>query len=262
MAWERERFWPNAVPDIIGAAVPPPGHQFTHMAISSRQCEDISRRIGRPVTLVPNVMDFATGPEPRDGGRFREYAGLGADDILLLQPTRIVPRKNIETTIDLANRMSDPKVRVVVTHPNEDEVKSYWSFLVEHAERRGVDFRLAPIGVPGTPSLADAYDAADIVCYPSSIEGFGNAVVETMLYRKALVINRYPVYRRDIARTGVRFLEFDGRITNELVDEVVACIGDPGLYAEAVENNYEVGLQHFSYDVLRERVLPLFAHLG
>jgi hypothetical protein len=53
----------------------------------------------------------------------------------------------------------------------------------------------------------------------------------------------------------------DDGVTNQLVEEVAACIGDPGLYAEAAENNYEVGRNHFSYDVLRERVLPLFAHL-
>lgn len=262
MVWERERFWPNAVPDVIGAAFPPPGHQFTHMAISSRQCEEISRRVGQPVTLIPNVMDFQNEPAPGDGAAFRAYAGIHERDILLLQPTRIVPRKNIETTIDLAERLGDPTVRVVVTHPNEDEVKDYWPFLMEHAERRGVDFRLAPINTPDSPSLADAYAAADLVCYPSLIEGFGNALVETMLYRRPLVVNRYPVYNRDIAPTGVRFIEFDRLITNEVLDAVSRCLADPGSYAEALDDNYQVGREQFSYEVLRERMLPLFSRLG
>ena len=262
MAWERERFWPNAVPDVIGAVFPPAGHQFNHMAISSRQCEDIARRVGRPVTLVPNVMDFQNEPEPGDGVRFRRYAGVADDDIVLLQPTRIVPRKNIETTIDLAERLEDPRVKVIVTHPNEDENKDYWPFLVAHAERRGVDFRLAPIDTVESPSLADAYAAADLVCYPSIIEGFGNALVEAMLFRKPLVVNRYPVYKRDIAPTGVRFLEFDRLITNELLDEIHQCLSDPDHSAEATAHNYQVGLKRFSYEVLRERMLPLFARLG
>ncbi len=261
MVWERERFWPNGVPDIIGAVFPPPGHQFTHMAICSAQCEDIARRVGRPVTLVPNVMDFQSGPEPGDAERFRDYAGISDDNILLLQPTRIVPRKSIETTIDIAERLGDSTVRVVVTHPNEDEVKDYWPFLVEHAERRGVDFRLAPIDTPDSPSLEDAYAAADLVCYPSIIEGFGNALVESMFFRRPLVVNRYPVYNRDIAPTGVRFLDFDRLITNELLEEINKCLSDPAHYAEAVEHNYQVGLDNYSYEVLRERVVPLFAHL-
>ena len=213
------------------------------------------------MTLVPNVMDFQNGPEPGDGARFRDYAGVAADDIVFLQPTRIVPRKNIEATIDLAERMGDPRIRVVVTHPNEDEVQDYWPFLVQHAERRGVDFRLSPIDTPESPLLADAYAAADLVCYPSIIEGFGNALVETMLFRKPLVVNKYPVYNRDIAPTGVRFLEFDRMITNDLLDEVASCLSDPAHYTEAVEHNYEIGLKRFSYEVLRERVVPLFAGL-
>ena len=262
MVWERERFWPNAVPDVIGAVFPPAGHQFTHMAINSHQCEEISRRVGRAVTLIPNVMDFEAGPEAGDGPAFRTYAGISANDILFLQPTRIVPRKNIETTIDLAERLGDPRIRVVVTHPNEDEVEDYWPYLVEHAERRNVDFRLAPIDAPGSPSLADAYAAADIVCYPSLIEGFGNALVESMYYHKPLVVNRYPVYNRDIAPTGVRFLEFDRLITNQLLDDVTHCLSDMGHYAEAVEHNFEIGLRNFSYEVVRERMLPMFARLG
>ena len=88
-----------------------------------------------------------------------------------------------------------------------------------------------------------------------------NALVETMLFRKPLVVNKYPVYNRDIAPTGVRFLEFDRMITNDLLDEVASCLSDPAHYTEAVEHNYEIGLKRFSYEVLRERVVPLFAGL-
>ncbi len=44
----------------------------------------------------------------------------------------------------------------------------------------------------GAP-IADAFSACDAVCLPSAWEGFGNATVESAVYRKALAVGDYPV---------------------------------------------------------------------
>ena len=48
------------------------------------------------------------------------------------------------------------------------------------------------MGTPGIDAvaLADAYAAADLVCFPSLVEGFGNALVEAIYHRKPLFVNR------------------------------------------------------------------------
>lgn len=46
---------------------------------------------------MPNVMDFESPPPPDAGASgFRKDIGLKDDDILILQPTRVVQRKGIE----------------------------------------------------------------------------------------------------------------------------------------------------------------------
>ena len=255
-AWERGRFWPNAIPDLLDAAFPPRLTNLRHLVINSIAQEELARRKGISSTVIPNVMDFAAPPPPSDAGRFRAAAGLSEKDVVLLQPTRPVPRKNIEITIDLAFELDDDRVKVVVTHPEHDEGREYWDFLAGRADRLGVDLRTVPATGGNQPDLASAYAAADLVMFPSSVEGFGNALLEAFYYRRPVLVNRYPVYGRDIAPTAVRCIEMNGRLTRQVVKAAASWIADPP--AEAVEANYEIGLSHFSYRVLRERVVPLF----
>ena len=258
-AWERDRFAVNAIGDVLATAFPPPGPEFDHLVINSLQRDELISRTARSPVVLPNVMDFETGPPESNGARFRREAGLGDSDVVLLQPTRIIPRKNIEASIELAARLSDERVRLVITHPEQDEGGTYWPMLQQQAADAGVDLRLRPVGAPGGATLGDAYAAADLVLYPTVIEGFGNALVEAMFYRRPVLVNRYPVYARDIGPTGVRAIEIDdGFVTSATVEQAAAWLADAAEWGDSVEENYQVGLDHFSYAVVRDRVLPLF----
>jgi len=262
--WERERFTPNAVADVLGAAFPPALPGMRHLVINSLAATELARRRALPATVLPNVMDFERGPDrPGDPGRFRRAAGLAGDDVLLLQPTRVVPRKGIETTLDLAAALDGP-VRVVVTHAEGDEGVGYGARLRERAGRLGVDLRFVPAraGSQDGPELADAYAAADLVCFPSTWEGFGNALLEACFYRRPVLVNRYPVYAADVAPAGVRCIELDGGLTPEAVGLVRALLADPQRWDEAVEANYQTCRRHFSYATVRDRVLPLLDRAG
>jgi mannosylglucosylglycerate synthase len=268
--WERSRFRRTAVPHLLDTAFPPALDNLRHMVIQSAAQEELRRRRGLESTLLPNVMDFERGPAslptgPGDGAAYRRAAGLQPQDVLLLQPTRVVPRKGIETTLQLAYELADDRVKVVVSHDDGDEGLECGRFLHQEAERLGVDLRFAPVTAdpvddPGRPTLADAYAAADLVCYPSRYEGFGNALLEAFFHRRPVLVNRYPVYARDIAPTGVRCIEIaDGELTGEAIKQAAAWLEDPARYQDAVETNYRIGREHYSYQVIRERFLPLLA---
>ena len=262
--WERERFMVNAVPDILGAAFPPVLPRLRHVVIHSGAASALHNRRGVDPTVLPNVMDFERGPvHPGDGERFRGQAGFRPDDIILLQPTRVVPRKGIELTVDLAAALNDERVKVVITHPEGDEGHEYGTFLRNRADQLGVQLCFVPTQPQHTAAdtdallLPDAYAAADLVTFPSLIEGFGNALLEAFFYRRPVFVNRYAVYVSDIAPTGVRCIEIDGAVDSLAVGQVRELLADPAAWKAHVDANYDISRAHFSYRVIRDRLLPL-----
>ena len=203
--WERDRFKVNAVGDFLLMSFPPVLPAIQHVTINSIAQRDLSHRCGASSILVPNVLDFENDPREIDdfNADFRHTIGLAEDDILFLQPTRVVPRKGIEHAIGLIAALRNPKCKLVITHESGDEGDEYQSALAEMAENQGVDLRFAANWVGDlrdqtedgrkTYDLGDAYAHADFITYPSIYEGFGNALIEAFYYRKPVLVN----YRRD-----------------------------------------------------------------
>ena len=67
------------------------------------------------------------------------------------------------------------------------------------------------------------------------------------------------MYETDIRPLGFRFIEIEGAITNEVVDEVNALLTDPDLRAANATHNFELGRQHLSYEMLESRLRGLLS---
>ncbi len=244
-AWERPRFDRCVVPEILDEYFPPSGEHIAHVVINTNAAKQLLARRGLASRVLPNVMDFDRDVAAHDGGEhFRELADVGPADILLLQPTRVIRRKGIEMTLELASRMAgDP--RVIVAHPDDVDAE-YWERLMALATSLDVDLRLVAAG-RNRHSLASAYAAADLVCFPSTYEGFGNALVEAVYYRRPVMVNRYPVYDSDIAPLGFEFLEMDGVVLDEAVDAASEIVRGGVAVDAAANRNFEIGLSELSY---------------
>ena len=106
-------------------------------------------------------------------------------------------------------------------------------------------------------SLADAYQTCDLVTYPSRVEGFGNAFLETICYKKPIVMHTYDIFRTDIKPKGFKVIGFGDFINEETVQETKEVLHNPDLTAEIVEHNYELGRQYYSFAVLKRRLTVL-----
>lgn len=264
LPWERQRFAVNSVTDVISAAFPPALPNVRHACINTAQREQIARRLGRTARVIPNVMDFENPPPPTDEvtAGLRGDLGLADDELFVLAPVRVVPRKGLEHAVELVARLGR-KARFVVSHAAGDEGLEYESRIREFARLLDVDVLWASERVAdferGTDdqgrqrySLGDMYDACDLVAYPSLIEGFGNAYLEAVYHRKPVFVNRYAIYDADIRPKGFRNVEMDGFVTEAVVDETRAVLDDPARIEEWTETNYAAGLRHFSHKVVRD----------
>ena len=264
-AWEREWFATCIVPDILEAAFPPDLPSVRHVSINSLAATELKRRRGLDSIVIPNAYEFEVPPAPRDdySRSLRGELGMGTHNLLVVQPTRVVPRKGIELAIELVHRLDDPHAHLLITSPAGDEGLGYLSQLHVLADQLGVDLRYGADRFAHERwhhsdrmlfAVTDSYLEADLVTFPSLYEGFGNALVETVYFGKPLVVNRYSVYDADIRPLGFRFVEIDGQVTDAAVADVRDLLRDPDRRTEDAAHNYAIARAHLGFTMLQERL--------
>ncbi len=262
--WERERFHNYCVGLFLDTYFPPDLPLLSQAVINSPAKRALLERRGLESKLIPNVFDFETPTSRVDSynADFRKAIGLKEDDKLILQPTRVVPRKGIELAIDLLATLEDRQNKLVITHKAGDEGFDYLQRLQKMAEDKQIDLLYVAdrvddkrgIDAQGRKiySLWDSYVHADLVTYPSFIEGFGNALIETVYFRRPALVNRYEVYVQDIAPKGFKFAEIDGQVTEEAAEKVRQWLRDPLSAKQIVDHNFQLGHIHYSYQTLAD----------
>jgi len=270
--WERPRYNIHAAGDFLHAAFPPVMPHIHNVVINSYAATQLARRTGMRSTVIPNVMDFENPPsEPDEFAKtLRLELGLSNDELLLLQPTRVVPRKRIERSVELAARLERP-CTLVVTHSSNDEGHEYKIYLEELARRFGIKVVFSSEKFAfhrhntdkgnRVFSLSDAYQQADLVTYPSIVEGFGNAFLEAIYFRRPLVMCHYEIFQADIKPKGFEVIEFGEFTTQQTVAEVRDLLPDSQRVSDMTDRNYDLGLRHFSFTSLRRRLHMLIDHL-
>lgn len=272
-AWERERFVVSAVNDYLRAAFPGALPGVEHVVINSMAQKELARRCSRSAAIIPNVFDFETpAPGLDDYNRdLRREIGLADDDWFMLQPTRVVQRKGIEHAIELVRRLNDPRAKLVISHPAGDEGSAYMQMLRDRIEDAKIDVRFIAERVGETRgrtadgrkiyTLFDVYPHADLVTYPSHYEGFGNAFLEAIYFRKPIVVNSYAVYARDIDPLGFKAIEMPQLVTRAVVEQTRAILESRRLREEWAQTNYDLCLKYFSYAVARRKLAARLANL-
>lgn len=266
--WERSRFSVNAAGDYLHAAFPPNMQSVRHVVINSYGQSQLALRKGISSTVIPNVMDFDNPPPEPDGyaDDLRQSLEIEPEEYFLLQPTRVVPRKRIEMAINLAARLDLP-YKIVISHSSGDEGSDYADFLTDYIELLGANVIYAADIFDGerdtTPdgrkifSLGDAYQKCDLVTYPSAVEGFGNAFLETLYYFKPLVMSTYEIYRTDIQPKGFKVVEFGDFIKDETVQKTREILLDPEQTAVLCQLNFEIARRHYSFTNLEKLLAAL-----
>lgn len=261
--WERTRFFVNAVGDYLRMAFPPNLPNMEHVVINSAAQEELALRTGIASIIIPNILDFDNPPAEDHArtGKLRQSMGLNPDDIMILQPTRIVQRKGIEHAIDLVKNLNDSRCKLVISHEAGDEGFEYAEYLREEARERGVDLRLFSIfmrdpwsdnkKIKSEYTLLDVYPCADFITYPSLYEGFGNAFLEAVYFKKPILVNRYAIFVRDIEPKGFDLIGMNGFLAKKTTEKVREVLNFKERRDQMVEHNYKIARRYYSYSILR-----------
>ena len=241
LPWEREQY-------TGFTSWPPDDPQWRHVTINELARRALANRRGIAATTVYHGFDERPCPWRRPQVR----AALGVPDRrpLVLQPTRAIPRKNIDTGLALAAAID---ATFWLTGPAEDGFAAELDRVVRAA---GIPVRR---GMPDGVSMAAAYAACDVVVLPSSWEGFGLPLIESALHRRPVAVGDFPV-ARELAAFGFRWF-------SSADPEPLRCwSADPD--RALLDHNEAVARRHFGLDALVRRLdlllsgTPMCHHSG
>jgi glycosyltransferase involved in cell wall biosynthesis len=220
-----ERYFPVKLPNV------------RHVVINRIAQGELKRRKNLNATVVPNVFDFDQPPWVADeyNSDFRAAFGIGRDDLVFLQATRILDRKGIELAIDVVAEVGkSARRRALAGAPTAGGGRfgkgaaivllcagivetigisgDYWGALHRRAKALGVDLRHVGDRVKHSRgaesngakiySLWDSYVLADFVTYPSTWEGWGNQFIEAVFAKLPVLLFEYPVWVSDLKEAG------------------------------------------------------------
>lgn len=178
---------------------------FTYVAVSDQRAGQLEAIMRAPVRVIPN------GVEPTEVlglvppvATFTNTQRLLERDIILLHPTRLLRRKNVEFGLDVVaelRRRGRDAVTLITgaADPHNARSAEYAQALLAHRDKLelgdaafflGDHFPIAPLDLAGLYTLADA------LFFPSRQEGFGLPVLEAALHR-------LPIFCADIEPMNV-----------------------------------------------------------
>eukprot|EP01028_Stygiella_incarcerata_P009126 TRINITY_DN42350_c0_g1_i1.p1 TRINITY_DN42350_c0_g1~~TRINITY_DN42350_c0_g1_i1.p1 ORF type:complete len:571 (-),score=142.10 TRINITY_DN42350_c0_g1_i1:1267-2871(-) len=218
------------------------------------------------------------------------------EDILLLQHTRVVPRKRIDTAIDFAFALG---VRRKVTHPTSrifmlisgesgdeltDDVRELETYFNHNLEQFGdhtcpvklmwgnmhgissgrvvEDDEIVTFAFDDVPALAANLGA--IGTYFSDMEGFGNNLLEVMSAGIPTVVRRYRAFETEFEPLGFLLPKIglkETEIPSSLVDIVERYLDDVSYRNEVVRTNAEILKTHLGHDQIEKGLRDLFERL-
>lgn len=185
LPWQRPELFPPNTPV-------PTDPRWCHVVVNSISRRELGDR-GIAAEVLHNRFPLEgwrpapAPPGPRSGGQ-----------PVLLHPVRAIARKDVPTAVRLAERMG---AVYWLSGPAEDGYEGELDEVLRAAR--------CPIRRDRFADSFAAYAEASAVAFPSTLEGFGNPVIESALARRPLAVRRYPVLVADLEPNGFRWFDPD-----------------------------------------------------
>lgn len=208
------------------------------------------------------------------------------DAVFLLQHTRIVPRKCIETAIDYAFRIAqkfqdDAQKKCIVlfvSGHSGDEQAPYKKQLQDYFTKKKRENEKLPVlllfGEEHIFSHRDIivdkryYKFSEVPCiiaarggigtYFSEVEGYGNNLLEMLRSGLPVVINEYPVYQKDIAPLGFSFPSIThNELTDDIVEQGYRLLTDMKARNAHLAHNLAILEEQLPHEVITHLLKPL-----
>jgi glycosyltransferase involved in cell wall biosynthesis len=233
---------------------------FSYVAVSEARARQFSALTRGKARIIPNGVYTAEvlGLTPHVAA-FCEARELLERDIVLLHPTRLLRRKNVEFGIEIVHALRQ-RGRDAVTlitaaaDPHNAQSAAYATALRQHRDALGLDdavFFVSDAFAVSDADLAALYRVADGLLFPSRQEGFGLPVIEASLHR-------LPVFCADVEPMNTLVAPPVHTFDPEMAPEEVATLIERTLDRSTPHRARRHVLRNYTWDVIwRDHLAPL-----
>ncbi|MBU4600455.1 glycosyltransferase family 4 protein [Patescibacteria group bacterium] len=237
--WERNEFdiVRNAyVRNYMKKFMPPKSKYIEHITINSLAGRELKKRFNIDSYVLPDIFNFNQKPWSKDSFNkdLLKELKIKSTDIIVLQATRVLPRKGVELAMDFTKTLqkkldelkgkklyngkkinSNPNVILLIAGYTEDMDNDYLLKIKAKAFDDKIHIKFISNVIKANRayrqrikiySLWDIYVHADIITFPSIWEGWGNQFIEAIFAKKPIVVFEYPVFKEDIKREGYNII--------------------------------------------------------
>lgn len=251
-----------------------PHPQISYIAISESRRRKFQELYGyeNGIQVIPNGIDpirfFRLDPATV---RLIQEEHLFSEDFLMVQPSRLHPRKNIELSIRVTKALREQglKARLLVTgayDPHEYHTLQYYRKLKGIAAELKIEkdvlimaeytFKSGERLNADRITMRDLYLIADILFMPSLQEGFGIPLLEAGMLKLPIVCSNIPPFR-EIG--GEDVLIFD---LNESPQQIAQRIIDFRA-SSSTQNFFRRVINNFAWDnIYHTHLLPFLRNLA
>jgi len=246
---------------------------ITYIAISGSRQKQFTELFGKeaPIDVIPNGIDPVTffNLDSRLGDAVREM-NLFEADLLLVQPSRLHPRKNIEFSIKVIHALRQKKIKARLLlfgsfDPHEGCALDYYHKLKDLARKLNVSDDVIMVaglladeeGKTSTEpvNIHDLYLIADVMLLPSLQEGFGLPLLEAGLFKLPIVCSDIAPFR-EVTRGDVCIFSFKDSAEDvaQKIMDLVNSSPSNRMYRNIIRN-------YLWKNIYRQKIAPLFERI-
>jgi glycosyltransferase involved in cell wall biosynthesis len=226
------------------------------IAVSEATKRDVVERLRVPserVTVIPEAVDSAFAPPPRDAARVQVRARFGVGAPYVLYVGQFDPRKNMDGLVSAFARAAErhADLRLVIA----GELGKLGPFLYRALERgRAPRDRVILAGHVTEAELAALYAGAECLLHAALLEGFGLTPLEALAAGTPVVGYRAGAVEEVVGDAGVLV---EGDRPDALGDALIAYLDDSALQ-QRLRAGAKARAAQFSWDRAASDTLAVY----
>ncbi len=235
-------------------------HSWSYIKFIANRCDAViapsdavkhmlNKRGIKNTVVVPNGVNTNRFRREKGGASPLRKRLLGADKAIVLYVGRLSKEKNLETLLKAAKLLENRPIRFVIVGDGP-----YAETIKNKASRLGLGGKVTFVGKI-TKDLPKYYNAADLLCLPSTFETQGIVCIEAMSCGKPVVGADYLALK-EVIRNGKNGEKFRPKDAKDCARKIEKVINNIRLYKEC-----ESTAERYSISVVTDQLLSLYGDL-